>query len=213
MSGSGKSSWSTNLVEAGFTRFCCDDLIAEKIYSDLMGPDGTVRELGEWMGFPYESHYKRRESRYLSCEIEVLQEILEHLENRENNSEQNIVVDTTGSVIYTGEENLKRLRRTTTIVYLSTPAEIKEQMLNAYLDNMRPVLWRNLLRNRPNETNEEALARCYPELMSSRQKLYERYADVTIDYYTLNREDFGVRDLLDAVSTIHTEGPKRLTDN
>ena len=73
------------------------------------------------MGFPYESQYKQRESKYLACEVEVLIEVLEYLESGQNNPEENVVVDTTGSVIYTGDEILRRLRRTTTVVYLSRP--------------------------------------------------------------------------------------------
>jgi len=58
MSGSGKSSWSIKLSELGFKRFCCDDMITEKLDRDLTRPDGTCMKLGEWMGFPYEPHYE-----------------------------------------------------------------------------------------------------------------------------------------------------------
>jgi hypothetical protein len=38
--------------------------------------------------------------------------------------------------------------------------------------------------------------RCYPELLSSRERLYEKYADVTIDYYARSQDSFGVNDFL-----------------
>jgi len=196
MSGAGKSNWSMKLAENGFRRYCCDDLIKIKLDPELTGSDGTTMELGEWMGFPYESKYKERESKYLSYEIEVLTEILGIFESCGKQVEENIVIDTTGSVIYTGKESLKRLRRWTTIVHFSTPPEVQGQMLKTYLANQRPVLWREFFNKKPNETFEDAMARCYPRLLISRERLYERYADVAIDYHRLNQESFGVFELL-----------------
>ncbi len=196
MSSSGKSHWSRKLAEEGFIRFCCDDLIAVKLASELKRPDGTTMKLGEWMGFPYESHYKERESAYLTCEIEVLSEIIAYLESPMNNPAENTVVDTTGSVIYTGEDNLTKLRRYSTVVLMSTPPEVQKRMLKAYIEKQRPVLWNDMFTQKPGETNEEALARCYPELLLSRESLYEHYADITIDYFKRTSKDFGVNELL-----------------
>lgn len=205
MSGSGKSTWSKKLSDLGFRRFCCDDLITKKLTPELTRPDGTIMELGEWMGFPYKSQYKKRESKYLAYEIQVLTEILDYLESGENLAEENIVLDTTGSVIYAGEEILRRLRRCTIVVHLSTPPEVQELMLKAYLANKRPVLWRDFFRKEPNETNEAALARCYPRLLFSRERLYEQNGDVVIDYYALNQSGFGVSDFLNIVNARKAE--------
>ena len=199
MSGSGKTSWSMKLSELGFKRFCCDDLITKKLAPELIGTDGTTMELGEWMGLPYEFQYKERESKYLAYEIEVLTELLDYLENNENQIEKNVVVDTTGSAIYSGEEILERLHRCTIVVHLSTPPEVQELMLETYLANQRPVLWMDSFRKMPNEKSEEALARCYPRLLSHRERLYERYADATINYYTRNQAGFGLDDFLNIV--------------
>jgi shikimate kinase len=194
MSGSGKSHWSNVLAELGFVRFCCDELIADKLAPELIRSDGTALDLGEWMGFPYEPRYKERESRYLACEIEVIREILSYLSASDLG--QKVVVDTTGSVIYTGKDMLERLKSASTVVHLATPPEVKERMLRVYLDQPRPVLWRDMFSKKHGETNEEALARCYPQLLFSRQRLYEQYAEVTIDYFVRNQEDFGVKDFL-----------------
>lgn len=199
MAGSGKSYWSMKLVEHGFSRFCCDDLIAAKLDPELTRPDGTTMELGQWMGFPYEPHYRERESKYLLCEIEVLTEILDYLKSRKSNPEEKIVLDTTGSVIYTGERILRRLRRHTTVIYLSIPPEVRGQFLKAYVSNPHPMLWRNVFSKDPDETEQEALARCYPRLVVARERLYEHYANVTIDYCRRSEEGFGVSDLLNAV--------------
>jgi shikimate kinase len=199
MSGSGKSLWSAKLSDTGFRRFCCDELISEALGSELTRPNGSTMELGEWMGFPYEPGYGEREARYLAREIEVLNEILQYLESGDKGVEEDIVVDTTGSVIYTGEALLKRLRQCTTVVHLSTPPEIQELMFKAYVANQRPILWRGLFAKAPRETNEAALARCYQRLLSSREGLYEQHADVTIDYYRLNQRAFEASDFLKIV--------------
>lgn len=201
MSGSGKSYWSKRLVELGFRRYCCDELISTKLAKELTRSDGTVQGLGEWMGYPYEPHYKEHEKKYLSCEMEVLNEILSGLECHENNLNDNIVVDTTGSVIYTGGNILEKLRRFTTVVHLSTPTDVKELMLEVYVANPRPVLWRDFFNKKPNETNEHALARCYPRLLSTREQLYEQYSDITISYHIRNEEGFGAGDFINVLDT------------
>ena len=202
MAGSGKSFWSKKLAQHGFRRFCCDDLIAAKLAPDLTGPDGTTMEMGTWMGFPYERHYKKRESTYLTYEMEVLIEILDYLAGHKNTREENIVIDTTGSVIYTGEEILQKLCRHTTAIYLLTPPEIQERLLNAYISKPHPMLWRDSFSKKSGETNQEALARCYPQLLSARKRLYARYADVEIDYYRRNEKGFSVTDFLHIVQGV-----------
>jgi shikimate kinase len=126
----------------------------------------------------------------------VLIEILGYLESPKNNPEENIVVDTTGSVIYTGEEILRKLCRYTTVVYLPTPPEVQEQLLKAYISKPHPMLWKDSFSKEPSETNEDALARCYPRLLFARERLYDRYADVKIGYYRRNEKGFRVSDFL-----------------
>ncbi len=199
MSGSGKSYWSARLAQQGYRHFCCDALITARLAPELIRPDESRMTLGEWMGFPYQPQYAEREARYLACEVAVLEEILACIEREASGCEGNVVVDTTGSVIYTGEALLSKLRQRTTVVHMATPPEIQEHMLELYLANMRPVLWQGMFEKRPGETNETALARCYPRLLSSRERLYERLADVTVGYDERGREGFGVGDLLEII--------------
>ena len=187
------------LSEQGFRRLCCDDMIAHKLAPELTRPDGTVMELGHWMGFPYEPQHTVRASRYLACEKEALKGILEHVESLGHGFKEDIVIDTTGSVIYAGEDLLARLKQCAIIVHLSTPPEVQELILKAYLTNRRPVLWRDLFAKETGEGNRAALERCYPRLLATRERLYRHYADVTVDYYTVNRKGFGVSDLLGQV--------------
>ena len=201
MSGSGKSYWSMRLAELGFHRFCCDDLIEAELGSELLAEDGTAVGLGEWMGFPFEPHYEERESAYLEYERKVLAEVLGEIKRGAVNPDLKIVIDTTGSVIYTGEEILRSVCRHTTVVHLATPPEVKEQMLKVYVTNPRPILWRDLFRKMKDETNQQALARCYPRLLHSRERLYEKYADVTITYHNRNTKNFTVNNLLEEIES------------
>jgi shikimate kinase len=199
MSGSGKSYWSRKLAGRGFRRFCCDDLIAARLAPELVQSDGSTLTVGEWLGFPYQPHYREREALYLAHEVAVLTEILDHCDMW-GNGEENIVVDTTGSVVYTGEELLARLRRCTTVMHLATPAEVQERMLATYLVTLRPVLWHGVFEQRSGETAEQALARCYSVLLASRERLYAQCAHVVVDYHTRHSEGFDVDDLLERVT-------------
>ena len=196
MSGSGKSYWSARLTERGFTHSCCDAMIAARLAPELIGPDENRITMGEWMGFPYQPQYAERETRYLTHEVAVVREILDCIEREASDCEGDIVVDTTGSVLYTGDALLNRLRELTTVVHMATPPEVQERMLELYMANMRPVLWQGTYDQRPGETADAALARCYPKLLSTRERQYEQLADVTVSYEERNRDGFGVDDLV-----------------
>ncbi len=206
MSGLGKSHWSAMLAERGFSRFCCDDLITSKLSAELKGPDGSIIDLGTWMGFPYEPDYKTRESQYLKLEVEVLSEVFDRITAISGD----VVVDTTGSVIYAGEDSLNRLRQHTTIVHFATSPDAQEKMLLAYMEKPRPVLWRDIFTKNPHETNRDALMRCYPLLLASRERLYRQYADVVIEYEEHRDERLRVEDLL---HFIEVRTPRRVSAN
>jgi len=199
MAGIGKTYWSMQLEAHGFKRFCCDDLIAEKLGPKLIRSDETPISMGEWMGFPFDDGYRERERTYLAYETEVIREVLDDLRDSERNRAENIAVDTTGSVIYIGKALLEALRRHTTVVYFSTPNAVREQLLDAYVSTPHPMLWRGMFHESAEETHMQALARCYPQLLVSRQNRYELLADVTLDYNQCREKNFGVKDLLEAV--------------
>lgn len=199
MSGSGKSFWSAMLAEEGFRRYCCDDLIAQKLSNELGEIEGSQTDLGKWMGFPYDPGYEERESMYLACEVEVLQEVLDMLSSRRRVSGEKVVVDSTGSVIHGGAEILSGLRKQTTVVHLATPPEVRRVMLENYMSKPRPVLWRGRFHRKPGESNGEALARCYPELLVYRERLYEELAHVTVPYEQHHGKRHGVGEFLQRV--------------
>ena len=180
MSGLGKSYWSKVLEAEGFKRFCCDDMIADRLSDMLTQSDGKTIDLGEWMGFPYDAGYRGREKTYLALEIEVLREILAYLEVAGNG--ERIVLDTTGSAPYAGESIMKRLAKSTAIIHLATSEAYFSEMLDRYIQHPRPVLWGDLFAREPLETDKEALGRSYEALLAFRDKLYKKYAHHTIPY-------------------------------
>lgn len=196
MSGLGKSHWSKKLEEVGFKRFCCDELITRKLDGTLRRPDGTQMDLGEWMGFPFTPGYRARERTYLQKEGEVLKEIFDHIRRR-STEDENVVVDTTGSVIYTGFELIRTLRRLTRVVHLRTTPSATQEMLAAYLAAPRPVIWGEIFTQRDGETDEDSLGRCYPSLLSYREALYRRWADNGIDYDVHIRQDLTADEFLE----------------
>ncbi len=196
MSGCGKSHWSKALVQQGFMRFPCDELIARKLSACLKNHHGSKLELGEWMGFPFQSGYHDRERRYLDAEEEVVRAIVEDFESGKLDHGMDIVVDSTGSLIYLDAKLLERLKNHATFVYFHAPSSLWDEMMRLYSSNPRPVLWNGMFNTRDDETNEQSLARCYKDLIISRDLLYRQYADIIISAERLREGHFDSLGLL-----------------
>lgn len=202
MSGCGKSHWSKALARQGFQCFSCDDLIEGKLSDCLQKQDGLSRmELGEWMGFPFEPGYEDREKRYLAAEQEVVGEIVRDFESGKLDRGMDIVVDSTGSLIYLDGDLLERLKKYTAFVYFHSPQSLWNEMLLLYSSNPRPILWHGAYHTREKETNEKALARCYKDLIISRDRLYSHYADITVSAEGLREGSFNTLDLLKEIQS------------
>jgi len=181
MSGIGKSYWSYKLIKCGFYRYCCDDMIEKKLQHILFDKNNKRISMGKWMGLPYDQDYKNKEKIYLNLEKEELTNILDQLEYNNENAKPT-VVDTTGSVIYAGEEICSRLRRLTTTVYLAVSPEAIETMCRKYRKNPAPLIWLDNYKKQSGETEEDALVRCYRDVVISRHSFYSRLAHISINY-------------------------------
>ena len=178
MSGAGKSSWAERLAAAGYAWLHCDALIAERLRAQFDIGDGSVYDLGAWMGFPYEARYDEREALYLAHEAAVLDTIADALSVT---PAQNTIIDMTGSAIYVDSDVLARIKQLATIVYLAVSDSTQTRMLEHYLDSPRPVIWRGAFEPRPGEAPAAALARCYPLLLADRDRRYRALSQVTLD--------------------------------
>lgn len=176
MSNVGKSHWSKRFSEElGFHRLCCDDEIAKAVL-----PEG--QNLASWLGMPTSDTYKIREKTYLETEERVLNMFL----NRAYFSQTHELIDTTGSVIYLPEPLLHRLRQTCVVVYLAVNASHLHEMTRTFLAHPKPLLWMNHV--------------SYPELLASREMLYQKLAHVTIPFETHRHPSFSVKNFLYEIS-------------
>jgi shikimate kinase len=178
MSGAGKSHWTKNLAALGCSAVCCDDQIEARLAPVLkIGGFSGINGVAAWMGWPDSPTYPEREAQYLAEEIAVLDEVLSDLEK---DPKRELVLDTTGSVISTGNHTLHRLRRQMTVVYLAASSEEVELLMQRYLQDPKPVLWQGAFHSHPGETSHQTVARCYPVLIAARRQSYEALAHITL---------------------------------
>jgi shikimate kinase len=178
MSGAGKTFWTKKLAANGIPAVSCDDGIEQKLAARLAaGGYAGINGVAAWMGWPDSATYAERESEYLAEEIHTLDEILTELEKQ---PEKSLVLDTTGSVIYCGNNLLMRLRRQMTVVHLAASTEEQLLLIERYLNDPKPVLWRGAFQPKAGERARETVARCYPALMSARRQSYEALAHCTL---------------------------------
>lgn len=181
MSGVGKSYWTARLAAAGWTAVQADLRIADQLAAEGHIPAPTDAAMEAWLGLPYTPGYAEREAHFNAAERAVIEEIAAELEDGRY-APGHTIVDTGGSAVYLGDALWARLKAVATVVYLAVSPAVHRQMLAAYLVRTRPVIWNGIFQPLPGESDAEALARCYPELITTREQLYERYCDVKLAY-------------------------------
>lgn len=196
MSGTGKTFWSTRFAAAGWQRICCDDLIEVRLHRIMPIRQPGIAAVADWLGQPHDVGYAERQQRYLDAEIAVVEETITAIEREPT---LNYVVDTTGSVIYTGEALCQRLRQVSRVVYIALPATAMAEMVQRYLSDPKPVLWMDQFQHTSQHSLHDTITTCYPKLIELRAKLYERYAHVTLPYTKTSAPDFTLEQFLHAV--------------
>ena len=183
MSGAGKTFWAKKLAANGVPAVFCDERIELRL-APRLAPGGYsgINGVAAWMGWPDSPNYTEREAEYLSAEIHTLDEVLQRLEKQPDES---MVLDTTGSVIYSGNHLLLRLRRQMKVVYLAASASELQLLIERYLNDPKPVLWRGAFQPKGGETPRETVARCYPALIDARRLSYEALAHCTLQVAAL----------------------------
>lgn len=182
MSNIGKTTLASRLAsESGFTHYCVDDMIEERLSARLKS-DGFsgIADVSRWMGQPYEPRYRETSALYLQIEAECMRDILTKL--REIGPNERIVIDTTGSVIYTGQEIMKQLRELSTVVHLESTEEAVRELLKRFLSDPKPLIWGRHYRSDAHPDPFESLKVCYPELLRYRMRQYRALAHVTVPY-------------------------------
>lgn len=185
MSNVGKTFWSKKMKASGFIHFCIDDMIEEELGTELkkLGYQG-ISDVAKWMGHPFDPQYPDTSLRYLEIERDAMQKVLDRIEQKEFDG-KDVVLDTTGSVIYLGDLLLQRIKKHTTVLFFETPAEVQQDMYQQFLTNPKPLIWGNQYAPKPDEAPSATLERCYPQLLSTRTARYASYADAVIPYHEI----------------------------
>lgn len=200
MSGAGKTFWARRLAARGYPAISLDDQIERRLSPRLAaGGYAGINGVAAWMGWPDSPTYAERESEYLSEEIAAMDIVLTDLEK---NRDTSMVLDTTGSVIHVGNNLLMRLRRQMTVVYLAASAQEQQLLMERYLSDPKPVLWRGAFQQKKGETPRETVARCYPALLAARRQSYEALAHCTLPVAALRD---GSQDALAFLNLIHSK--------
>ena len=190
MSGMGKTYRSRQLTELGFRHLCCDDLIAEAARLPL--PAINEAGLAAWMAEPYSEGYPEREQKYLEAEEAVTRHALLDIK-------QNTLIDTTGSVIYLSNETKSLLKRLTLVVYLQESQALQHELFETYLSHPKPVVWGKSFNRKAGESQQEALQRCYPELLKFRARKYKKLADLPLPFAVARDEKSTSAAFLEAI--------------
>lgn len=168
MSNIGKSYRANELkTHKGFEVHSIDDAI-----SNVLNIRGDINNLAEWMGYPYDNRFTETQKNYLELEHKLTQ--------NHPSPEGNFILDTTGSVVHLDNSAHEYLKNNFLIIQLDTPETIVEEMAQEFFRTPKPLVWGEHFSQKPGETKEEALKRCYPQLLNHRTQKYRSLADVTI---------------------------------
>lgn len=190
MSNCGKSHWSAQLkTQMGFALARVDDEIEKALGDELEGLGYSgIDGLAEWMGYPTDERFARNQKIYLDLEERVTAAAAVMKQ------EGNYVLDTTGSVIYLSDETLENIRANFLVIHLEASDDMMDAMIAKYFQTPKPVVWGNSFNSHPTETVEEALRRCYPELLKERRKLYSQVAHIAVPGAFARRETTSLSD-------------------
>lgn len=178
MSNIGKTYWSKKLSSIGFRHINCDDLIEAKLIPVLKKLKYSgIEDVSRWMGRPYDEMFPANQRKYLSLEREIMEDIFRQIKKRKR---QNIVIDTTGSVVHTGSNIYTKLKQCSLVIYIEATKNMREEMFKQYIKKPKPVVFGEMFIQKKNETAEQALKKCYRALLDLRSTLYTKYADVII---------------------------------
>ncbi|MBI2657393.1 hypothetical protein HYX08_01720 [Candidatus Woesearchaeota archaeon] len=176
MSGAGKTHWSKLLSQRyGYPHIELDELIGTSaelagLIRAILGKD-AAEKMANYFGMPWSKGFQAKEAAYLIVEKKIMSKTLPI----------GSIFDLTGSCIY-HPDSLEAMRSTGLVICLETSMEKQQEMLGTFIRHPKPVCWNGIFQKMNSETNEQALARCYPLLLAHRAKLYQKFADVALPY-------------------------------
>ena len=201
MSGAGKSYWAKRMQSQGYRSIICDNLIAEQLGPLISSSEKSTLGLAAWMGKPDQPGYKEAQAKYLELETKVVTQICDELE-QSSESDDKVIIDTTGSLIYLEPQLIKRIKTLSFLVYLRLDENSSQSHYQIFVDDPKPVIWGKHYFPEPGENPEASLRRCYPELLSFRDQEYHRIADCTLEYSFHHAPETCPSEMLDAIQNM-----------
>ncbi len=167
MSNIGKSHLATMLGRIdGFCHFEVDKQIQNSLGF------GSMAEISDWLGFPWDKEYKRRASKYLQLEAR-------HSLNAK--AQKSLILDTTGSVVHIDNNSIKTIKQNYLVIYLKAKKEDIAKLRNTYFQQPKPTIWGDYYKKYQGLSEPDSLLKSYPGLLAARDKLYSEMADIIID--------------------------------
>lgn len=191
----GKSRYAKMLADSGLRVICVDLEIRRKLSRDLFMKFDSDEEMTLWLGQPHEDRYFVTQKLYLKKETEVMKEALDEI----GESESELFIDSTGSLIHLDEEVLAEVKQHTTVVLLDASDEFVIRSVVNLTKDLKPLIWMNEYNRLLGESHESALARCYERVASKRLPMYRELADISIPYEEHRDPNFNLEKFLDRI--------------
>jgi len=186
MSNIGKSFTAMRLRKShGFALYEVDEAIQKSLGLKSM------QESADWMGFPYEETYAKREAEYLELESNLTAQAFD-------NDKENLILDTTGSVIYLNKETRDMLAKQSVIVHIQAGPNNLARLEKLYFKSPKPLIWNGVYEDGCDRT--QALKDAYPKLLASRMDAYNAMADVNVKASLLFEGTTTPETILDAIA-------------
>ena len=134
----------------------------------------TEEGISSWLGYPSSDGYAQRERTYLDLENTFTGYAAQYA------SGKNLVFDTTGSVVHLEPTTLNALREYTLVVHLDVGDDSLEKLIEKFFQNPKPVAWSGHFSMEGNESEEQALRRSYPSLLTARLEKYRALAHLNV---------------------------------
>ncbi|MEE9348371.1 MAG: hypothetical protein V3U82_09250 [Robiginitomaculum sp.] len=187
MSNIGKSHTARRLrISHGFTLYEVDEAIQHELGLK------TMQESADWMGFPYAPNYAAREAEYLALESRLTSAALD-------GEPQNLILDTTGSVIYADDSTLDALKAQTLIIHIRAEAKDLARLEKLYFRAPKPLIWAGQYSEDAGQSQKQALKACYPSLLESRMDAYDALADIGLSTSLLQERATTPQDIISAI--------------
>jgi len=176
MSNVGKTSRSRALQSAlSFEHLDIDgEICAELGLADM-------HALAAWLGYPGSEGYRERERHYLDLE--------EKRTTLKRDLHSNVVLDTTGSVVHLSDQARDAIKRDFFVVHFSVGEEMVRDLAERFFAVPKPVVWGDYFSQMEGESTQEALVRCYPDLLRTRLDKFKKLAHVNIPMLQVDLDD------------------------